>query len=238
MADLGKRVGQPGIGQYRRAVLGQPLPVFRRHPLERPTLLAAHDLDHLVGSRQKRLFQPHHHDAFAAVRDHGLYLRGAERHRLFHPHVEAGVQRVADQLGVLPWRHAQEHGIQLLVTVHLGRVAVAGLYSILVGGASSQLQVPIAQRFEPHRQEVQRRQNVAVAVRAHAHHGDVQALLEFTLVAHRPAAPLARWALAAAMKCIPIWPRAPSRRKEAASGKHPLSRLARLGVQVGCDTMH
>ena len=35
------------------------------------------------------------------------------------------LQRLADKLGVLPWGQAQEHGIQLLVAIHLGSVVCA-----------------------------------------------------------------------------------------------------------------
>ena len=91
--------------------------------------------------------------------EHGFHVGGTDRGRLLQPHVEAGVQRLAGKLGMLPWGHAQEHGIELLVAIHLGSVAVAALYAVLVGGAPSQLQVPIAERREPHRQVVQRGQN-------------------------------------------------------------------------------
>ena len=109
--------------------------------------------------RQKRVLQPHHHDAVAAMLEHGFHVGGTDRGRLLQPDVEAGVQRLAGKLGMLPWGHAQEHGIELLVAIHLGSVAVAALYAVLVGGAPSQLQVPIAERREPHRQVVQRGQN-------------------------------------------------------------------------------
>jgi hypothetical protein len=135
--------------------------------------------------RQKRFLQPHHHDAVAALLDYGFHVSGADRDRLLHPDVEAGVQRLAGELRVQPRRDAQEHGVQLLVAIHLGGAGVAGLHAILGRGPPRQFQVPIAQRREPHRQIVQRGQDIAIGVRAYAHHGDVQAPLEFTLIAHQ-----------------------------------------------------